>query len=128
MRSKGEAAVLAAMSLVFLDSLELLFSLAAPSSNAAVVDLRNFTNTDLALIESFWSIAFGNYSLVFWVVLVLIGLILPFSLDLVYAHMRRPRRALGIVSSVGVLVGGYALRHCVVVAGVHPVLIATGVM
>ena len=93
MRSKGEAAVLAVMSLVFLDSLELLFSLAAPSSNAAVVGLRNFTNTDLALIESFWSIAFGNYSLVFWVVLVLIGLILPFSLDLVYTHMRRPRRA-----------------------------------
>lgn len=123
-----EAAVLIALGFVLFGSLEALFAPAPQSPSASLAGLQNLTNTDIALLESFWSIAFGSYSLIFWVALVFMGLALPFAFDLAYTRMRKPHRVLAIVSSVGVLVGGYALRHCVVAAGIHPALIMTGVM
>ncbi|MEG0503907.1 MAG: NrfD/PsrC family molybdoenzyme membrane anchor subunit, partial [Raoultibacter sp.] len=59
----------------------------------------------------------GNFSIVFWVGLIAVGLLLP----LVLHGLRRllDTQALEIISCIGVLVGGVCLRYCVIGAGLH---------
>ncbi len=95
---------------------------------AAVLEWGKLSNTDLALLESFWSLLFGGYALLFWFALVVVGLIIPLAADVVYARMRRPAKGVALAGALCTLVGGFALRCCVVLAGVQPALIVTGVM
>ncbi len=84
----------------------------------------------------------GALSEVFWGVLVVAGLIVPFVFDAVVVLSQVPeltrfsvfdvlRTRLPVISLVAaacVLAGGAALRFCIVEAGIHPIISTLGVM
>ena len=82
----------------------------------------------LAAAASVASLAFGAYAVPFWLGLVLVGLALPFCLELLQAS--RAKKAAGgagstglaVTGEVGVLVGGFLLRYLVIMAAVPVVL------
>ncbi len=83
----------------------------------------------LAAAASVASLAFGAYAVPFWLGLVLVGLALPFCLELFQAS--RVKKAandgsgstgLAVTGEVGVLVGGFLLRYLVIMSAVPVVL------
>ena len=126
-----ESFVLIVMAYSILGTLELALQPdSAPYGAGAGVlfDWGRLNNTDLALMQSVWNLVLGSYAQLFWFALVVVGLVIPFVLDVLYVRTNRPHRGMVLAASLCVLVGGYALRHCVVLAGIQPALIVTGVM
>ncbi len=81
------------------------------------VDTTN--QTLVALRESACDLVFGDFSLAFWIGLVVVGLVAPLVFDVLWAKSSRsPRFALAACACV--LVGGLVLRTCLVGAGMHP--------
>lgn len=68
----------------------------------------------------------GALAPVFWLGVVLVGLMVPLLLEL--THARRPATGIMMATSLLVLVGGFAVRLCILGAGVNPlVALAAGV-
>ena len=73
----------------------------------------------------------GSYAILFWLGFVVVGLVLPFAIEL-YRFSRKgkalvdgeakPAKTLPIVGNIGVLVGGFMLRYLVVMAAL-PVMV-----
>ena len=82
----------------------------------------------LAAAASVASLAFGAYAVPFWLGLVLIGLALPFCLELYRTSKARKAAdgasatGLAVTGEAGVLVGGFLLRYLVIMAAVPVVL------
>ena len=83
----------------------------------------------LAAAASVASLAFGAYAVPFWLGLVLVGLALPFCLELLQASKAKKAAndgsgstGLAVTGEVGVLVGGFLLRYLVIMAAVPVVL------
>jgi formate-dependent nitrite reductase membrane component NrfD len=66
-------------------------------------------------IEALQSIMGGSYTLIFWVLFVGIGLLIPLLLELL--EIRGIGKSLAILAPVLVLLGGYVLRQVVLDAG-----------
>ncbi len=66
-------------------------------------------------IESLQSILGGPYTMVFWVLFIGIGLLVPLLLEML--EITGVNRSLAMLAPVLVLVGGYALRQIVLDAG-----------
>ena len=60
----------------------------------------------------------GKYAVLFWLVLVLIGLAVPLALELVNAKRSEGSAAMGYLADACTLVGGFTLRYLVVFAAV----------
>ena len=82
----------------------------------------------LAAAASVASLAFGAYAVPFWLGLVLIGLALPFCLELYRTSKARKAAdgagatGLAVTGEASVLVGGFLLRYLVIMAAVPVVL------
>lgn len=68
------------------------------------------------------NIAFGPYNLLFWIVLVLLGLAFPLVVSVYTLALRRHSPALDIISGVGILIAGLILRYLVLVNGIYVTL------
>ena len=64
------------------------------------------------------SLTCGKYAVLFWVLLVCVGIVVPFVLAIVEAKKQQPAGALGYVPNICTLVGGFFLRYLVVFAAV----------
>ena len=84
--------------------------------------------TELAAAQSVRELVAGRNAQLFWGCFVVLGLAVPFALDIVLALRRRPLPGVVLFASACVLVGGFVMRFCVVAAGAHPVLSSMGVM
>ena len=84
--------------------------------------------TELAAAQSVRELVAGRNAQLFWGCFVVLGLAVPFALDVVLALRRRPLPGVVLFASACVLVGGFVMRFCVVAAGAHPVLSSMGVM
>lgn len=62
----------------------------------------------------------GVYAPLFLGGLGLIGIVLPFTFEVASTTFRHRWPSLVLVSSIGVLIGGFVLRYGIVLAGVHP--------
>lgn len=60
----------------------------------------------------------GSYAVAFWGGVVALGLAVPFAIEAFSVAKKRHSAALGYVSNVGVLVGGFMLRYVIVMAAV----------
>lgn len=78
-----------------------------------------------ALAVSAEALVAGEAAWLFWGGFVLVGLAVPLVLDAVLARSRSARPPLAIVVAACILVGGFAMRFCVVEAGMHPLLAMT---
>ncbi len=75
-------------------------------------------NAGGAAAESARLVLYGSFSVVFWVGVVLIGLVCPF---LIYAYVigvgHQPL-LLGLISGLGVMIAGLSLRYLIIAAGI----------
>ncbi len=78
-----------------------------------------------ALAVSAEALVAGEAAWLFWGGFVLVGLAVPLVLDAVLARSRSACPPLAIVAAACILVGGFAMRFCVVEAGMHPLLAMT---
>lgn len=79
------------------------------------------TPTAKAAYESVWMLINGPLSLVFWIVFIGGGLVAPFLLESIL--IRFPIWHEGVALCMGmVLVGGLALRYCIVAAALQPMV------
>ncbi len=72
--------------------------------------------------ESVQMLITGPLSVLFWVGIVLIGLVFPFSVYLYALETKRHSLALSLASGAGVVLAGLFLRYLVVVAGIPAIL------
>lgn len=101
------------------------FSLPAPGA------VLPTTETEVAALASTQLLIEGPIAMVFWGLLVVVGLLVPLVLDAssighASKSLRLPRtmyQVIPVVSSLTVLVGGYALRWCIVEAGISSSMI-----
>ena len=84
--------------------------------------------TELAAAQSVRELVQGSNAQLFWGCFAVLGLAVPFALDVVLALRRRPLPGVVLFASACVLAGGFVMRFCVVAAGAHPVLSSMGVM
>lgn len=75
--------------------------------------------TEAALRLSAERLAFGDYSVLFWVGLIAVGLVAPLALEALSARFRH-RPGWLLAACCCVIAGGVFLRVCVTGAGVHP--------
>ena len=78
-----------------------------------------------ALAVSAEALVAGEAAWLFWGGFVLVGLAVPLVLDAVLARPRSVCPPLAIAAAACILVGGFAMRFCVVEAGMHPLLAMT---
>ena len=78
--------------------------------------------TGRALDLSAWQLVGGPDAWLFWGVFWMGGLVVPLVFDVVLARRSQPAPMFGLVVAGGLLAGGFALRYCVVEAGMQPVL------
>ena len=71
-----------------------------------------------AAAQAAHDIVFGPRSLVFWILMVLPGLALPFVYHACTVALRRHSRILELVLGIGILVAGLVLRYLVLVSGI----------
>ena len=76
--------------------------------------------TALAAAESVRRLLTGPVGGAFWSCFVLVGVVGAFALDGAVAVLRAERKGAVLLAAFCVLVGAYALRYCVVAAGVQP--------
>jgi len=77
--------------------------------------LVNLASGPAQHIEALQSVTGGPYTMVFWVMFVGIGLVIPLLLELL--EMRGYAKSIAVVAPVLVLVGGYALRQVMIDVG-----------
>lgn len=95
-------------------------AIAAEALAAAVFLLTTLSSPSETAVSSGEELVRGASLGIFWVGFVLLGLAIPFALDCRFAHGRRSAPSLGAASAACVLVGGFALRYCLVQAGAYP--------
>jgi formate-dependent nitrite reductase membrane component NrfD len=77
--------------------------------------LVNLASGPAQHIEALQSVTGGPYTMVFWVLFVGIGLVIPLLLELL--EMRGIGKSIAVVAPVLVLIGGYALRQVMIDVG-----------
>lgn len=82
--------------------------------------------TGAAAEVSLQQLLWGSDAWLFWGCFALVGLAVPFALDLAFARRYRGAAGVAMASAVCVLAGGLALRFCIVEAGLHPALAYVG--
>lgn len=65
----------------------------------------------------------GTHALVFWGGVVVVGLLLPFAVELVQARLKAPQAVLGFVADAGILIGGFCLRYAIIAAAVFTLVV-----
>lgn len=81
------------------------------------------SGTQMALADSIELLTSGPPSQVFWAVFVGIGMALPLSLEMGMALLRAKAPLAMLATCACVLAGGFAMRYCFVIAGVHPTIV-----
>lgn len=66
------------------------------------------------------ALAAGDMAVAFYGAVVALGIVLPLVLETWVLVGRRPLAPFSLISAAGVLVGGFALRYCIVAVGAHP--------
>jgi formate-dependent nitrite reductase membrane component NrfD len=86
---------------------------------AAIIVAFVFDRMDVSrsAYDSVMSLLVGDYAMAFWLGGVGAGLVLPVLIHILYRKM--PLEALVIVASLGVLVGAFFLRFCIVGIALH---------
>ncbi len=77
--------------------------------------LVNLASGSAQQIEALQSVTGGPYTMVFWVLFVGIGLVIPLLLEML--EMRGFLKSIAVIAPVLVLIGGYALRQVMVDVG-----------
>ena len=77
--------------------------------------LVNLASGSAQHIEALRSVTGGPYTMVFWVLFVGLGLVIPLLLELL--EMRGYAKSIAIIAPVLVLIGGYALRQVMIDVG-----------
>jgi formate-dependent nitrite reductase membrane component NrfD len=77
--------------------------------------LVNLASGSAQHIEALQSVTGGPYTMVFWVLFVGIGLVIPLLLELL--EMRGFAKSVAVIAPILVLIGGYALRQVMVDVG-----------
>lgn len=93
---------------------------AAGASGETGEALLNPTTT--ATLEALRGLLSGANPLLFWGGFVGVGLVVPFAFEVLLARARQPMPMLVLAAAACVLVGGFALRFCIIEAGLRPVL------
>ena len=118
--------------LAFADAVAIILEILVAAAYVAVVlgvalpgavSVPEDSGTLEALAASAQALTAGSAAWAFWGVFAVGGLAVPLALDAAFARGRaalKPRAVLA--ASACVLAGGFALRYCVVEAGLHPVL------
>ncbi len=80
--------------------------------------------TVAASLASVRELLFSDRAWVFWVVFILVGLCVPLVMEIVslWNTIWQPGMTFGIACCV--LIGGFAMRWCIVFAGMHPAVIS----
>lgn len=60
----------------------------------------------------------GQYAALFWVGIVVLGIVMPFVIELYSSKAKKDGAALGYIANGGVLVGSFCLRYAVIMAAV----------
>lgn len=60
----------------------------------------------------------GEYAALFWIGIVIVGILMPFAIELYSTKAKPSGAALGYLANGGVLVGGFCLRYAVIMAAV----------
>lgn len=82
--------------------------------------------TTLAAAQSIETLLHGPDALVFWIGFVAIGIVVSFVWDISCALLARKACGGEAVWATCVLIGGFCMRYCVVMAGLHPIATAGG--
>ena len=77
--------------------------------------LINLASGSAQHIEALQSVTGGPYTMVFWVLFVGIGLVIPLLLELL--EMRGYAKSIAVIAPLLVLIGGYALRQVMIDVG-----------
>jgi formate-dependent nitrite reductase membrane component NrfD len=75
-----------------------------------------------AAARSARDILIGPHSIVFWVLIMVLGFVIPFVGHVYAAGRGRHNRATGLVSGVSLVVSGLFLRYLVIVSAIHTFL------
>ncbi len=97
-------------------------------SSQTASDTSAITPTSVAGQASAQELLFGDNAWLFWGVFVLVGLVVPFAFECLCVYRRvHPSGAL-LLAGACVLVGGLAMRYCIVAAGMHPVAVTAAAL
>ena len=80
--------------------------------------------TDAAAVASAGELLCGADAWIFWLCFVTIGLVAPLVLECSRLNDSRKRPAIACVIACCVLLGGFAMRYCIIIAGAHPVVVS----
>jgi formate-dependent nitrite reductase membrane component NrfD len=110
------------------DRLMMRLTLALPVAEALLLAALLYVgrSSNAAATQSVSSLVSGNLAVLFWLLLVVVGLALPFLLALVRRSAKVsaiPNVTFNVVGEVGVLVGGFMLRYLVLAAAVPLMLL-----
>lgn len=90
---------------------------------ASTAGIPEGSGTEAAIAQSMALLTEGDPSRVFWGVFIGVGMVLPLLLEVGMAIFRAKAPLVAIAACACVLVGGFAMRYCFVVAGVHPAIV-----
>lgn len=118
-----EALAVVGLVAVTLDGLgvEALLSATPPAMEGALG-----TPTAHAALLSARELVAGQHAWVFWGGVVGAGFVIPLVLDMIAIPRRGNPPALALALAVSALTGGFALRWCIVEAGLHPAIMMVG--
>lgn len=94
--------------------------IALEALSAVAFLLTTFSSPSETAVLSGKELVFGSNAGLFWAGFVVLGLVVPLALDYQLCSRRPIRPSVGVASAACVLVGGFAMRYCLVQAGVHP--------
>lgn len=89
------------------------------------VHLWNSTYVDPVAKSSVRSLIWGNNTPVFWVGVVLLGIVIPFAISVSTYFMAEATVPLLITAAACEIIGGFSLRYSILKAGIYGVLIPT---
>ena len=114
---------------IALEALATILLVAASLHGVSPLNAANglgFANnpTDAAAIASAGELLCGANAWVFWLCFVATGLVIPLILECISLNDSCKRPAIACVIACCVLLGGFAMRYCVIMAGLHPVAVS----
>ena len=84
--------------------------------------------TDAAAIASAGELLCGANAWIFWLCFVAAGMAIPLMLECIGMNDSRKRPVVACVVACCVLLGGFAMRYCIITAGMHPVVMSAATM
>jgi formate-dependent nitrite reductase membrane component NrfD len=91
-----------------------------------IVYLWNSTYSSTAARDAVARMVGGSIATVFWVGVILLGVIIPIAISIATLFSHEPQAGLLIAATVCEIIGGLALRYVILKSGVYSPLVTTG--